>query len=343
MNKTVIQNLLLVLGSFIVALSLAEIVLRVALPAPITWKYPQESYLFDAEIGHTLRPKQQAFTHDKAVSINSQGLRDVEYSLKTAKHVTRILALGDSQTFGNGINIESTWPKQLEVKLNGQTGAGDFEVLNAGIPATDTWQHDILLQRLISIYRPDIVVLAFYVNDIVTKPPTIINLQSDTSGALKQRIIYLAKRSTLLTCMKAAYDALLLSNTPRSLVFDALLAGKSGPAINQRWKQAEQSLLSMNERATRNDVTLIVVSLPRRDQIDGRLPPQKYNERLSTMMQRTGVNFKNLYGPLRTAFEDHGNSLFIPWDGHHTASANRVIAIEVADSLAGLAIPVSLL
>ncbi len=43
----------------------------------------------------------------------------------------------------HGIGIEDTWPKQLERGLNERAGAGDFEVLNGGLPATDTWQHEI--------------------------------------------------------------------------------------------------------------------------------------------------------------------------------------------------------
>jgi hypothetical protein len=36
-------------------------------------------------------------------------------------------------------------------------------VINAGIPGTDTWQHEILLTRFLKATNPHVVVLALYV------------------------------------------------------------------------------------------------------------------------------------------------------------------------------------
>jgi len=334
-RKTLVQNLLLVLASLAIAVIFAEILLRVMLPPPIVWKYPQERYLFDPEIGHRLKPNQQSFTHDKMVNINSQGIRDAEYSHEPARQVTRILALGDSQTFGNGIAIEDTWPKQLERELN---NAGNYEVLNGGLPASDTWQHEILLQRLMSIYNPDIVVLAFYVNDIVSKPATIRNVQGDDTHSASRRLVYLLKQSALLLSLRTAYDTVMQMITPRRdfLLQSSILSGESNPVIDKRWEQVRWSLSTMKEVTAKNNIGFLVVSLPRRDQVDGRLPAEKYNGRLSEVIERTGVRFMNLLGPLQEAYKEYGKALFIPWDGHNTAIANRVIAEQVATAIPGL-------
>jgi lysophospholipase L1-like esterase len=337
-RKILVQNLLLVLGAFIFAALVAEILLRILLPTPIVWKYPQERYLFDPEIGHRLQANQEAFTQGKTVTINSQGIRDAEYNSEPAAWITRILALGDSQTFGNGIASEDTWPKQLEQVLNSQAGAEDYEVLNGGLPASDTWQHKILMKRLMSAYNPDIVVLAFYVNDVASKPKSVMNFQGDDTDPTDLRLVYLLKRSALLLSMRTAYDAIRQSTYPPDgfRLWNALLAGESNPEIDRRWEQVEHSLLEMKETAARNDVGFLVVSLPRRDQVDGRLPAEKYNKRLSAVMKRTGVRFINLLGPLQQAYKEHGKELFIPWDGHNTAIANRVIANEISLAISRL-------
>ena len=55
----------------------------------------------------------------KNVSLNSLGYRDFEYSQERPNNTFRILMLGDSMTFGSGIDkIPDTYPKQLEVLLN---------------------------------------------------------------------------------------------------------------------------------------------------------------------------------------------------------------------------------
>ena len=93
---------------------------------------------------------------------------------------------------------------------------------------------------------------------------------------------------------------------------------------------------AMKEVTAGNNVDFLVVSLPRRDQVDGRLPAEKYNERLSAVMKRADVKFMNMLGPLQRVYKEYGKALFIPWDGHNSAIANRVIAGEVAAAIPGL-------
>ena len=269
------------------------------------------------------------------VHINSRGIRDAEYGSQSTPQTTRILALGDSQTFGNGLKLADTWPKQLERQLNAQAGVTRYEVLNGGLPASDTWQHEILLKRLMSIYNPDIVVLAFYVNDIVSKPVSIMSAQGKDSGRVNSRLVYLLKRSVLLLSLRNAYDAIrqIILSGKGFHMQNALLAGESNPVIDKRWKQVEDSLSSMKEVSVRNNASFLVVSLPRRDQVDGHLPAGQYNKRLSVVMKKVGVNFMNMLAPLQIAYKKHGKALFIPWDGHNTEVANRVIARQVATAV----------
>ena len=81
------------------------------------------------------------------ISINSYGFRDHEFSVKKPEDVCRIVALGDSLTFGQGVPLASTYPKQLERLLNEKMGGGPrFEVLNAGVQGYNTVQEEILLR-----------------------------------------------------------------------------------------------------------------------------------------------------------------------------------------------------
>lgn len=67
------------------------------------------------------------------VMINAEGLRDYEYDYQRPAGVTRILALGDSVTFGWGVKLEDTYPKVLERLLNGGESRDRYEVLNCGV------------------------------------------------------------------------------------------------------------------------------------------------------------------------------------------------------------------
>src|SRR5260370_1025014 len=67
------------------------------------------------------------------VAINSLGLRGDEVSVPKPPRTIRIVAVGDSITFGYGIPVEDTYAKILERCLNqGVFGGARYEVLNGG-------------------------------------------------------------------------------------------------------------------------------------------------------------------------------------------------------------------
>jgi hypothetical protein len=37
--------------------------------------------------------------------------------------------------------------------------------------------------------------------------------------------------------------------------------------------------------------------------------------------------------PLQEAYDEYGKALFIPWDGHNSKLANKIVARSLADSL----------
>src|SRR5262249_20912445 len=78
-------------------------------------------------------PGASALLQGVPVTINSKGLRDNEYDYEPRPGVTRILALGDSVTFGWGVRLEHTYPKVLERLLNHGASQGSYEVLNGGV------------------------------------------------------------------------------------------------------------------------------------------------------------------------------------------------------------------
>jgi len=111
------------------------------------------------------------------ISYNNDGFRDKDYSFKKPDDVFRILIIGDSQTFGHGIDrLEDTYPKKLEARLNTAAGSKKFEVLSFARPG---WNADSHLQYLYKkglAYQPDLIMLSLYHNDIL--PPVYFDCDS---------------------------------------------------------------------------------------------------------------------------------------------------------------------
>jgi lysophospholipase L1-like esterase len=104
-----------------------------------------------------------------AVHINSLGLRDREVSLRKPTGTYRILAIGDSVTFGSGVRLEDTYVKRLESLLNEDLRGSkkQVEVLNAGIGGTGLPYYLNFLQRRAADFEPDLVVVGICLNDIL--------------------------------------------------------------------------------------------------------------------------------------------------------------------------------
>lgn len=92
--------------------------------------------------------------------VNSFGYRDVEHTPTDLAGKKRLVALGDSFVAGCGIDrAEERFPDRLGVMLG-----NDWEVINIARPGWNTAQE---YQALAAYpYRFDVVVLAYYINDI---------------------------------------------------------------------------------------------------------------------------------------------------------------------------------
>ena len=98
---------------------------------------------------------------DVAVSTNSHGLRDEEIAFDKPDGHTRVLAVGDSFTFGYGVEVYEAFCKVAQRNLG-----GDTLVINCGVPSWGTADElDFLLLEGFD-YAPDAVVVCVYENDV---------------------------------------------------------------------------------------------------------------------------------------------------------------------------------
>jgi hypothetical protein len=336
MNR-ILPNLALLAFSLALAGGVSEVVLRARFGAPPVWTYPQESYLPDAEAGFRLAPDQHAFTHDQPVQINSLGMRDRDYPRAPAPGVKRLMALGDSQTFGNGLALGENWPKRLEGELQRSgSGSGTWEVINAGVPGTAPWQQYILLRRTIDACNIDGIVLGFYVNDVVPITASSEDSARELTNTWSKRVGYALKRSALLLAAWNVRDPIrAFISRKRDTWEENILTGKPDPRIDEGWRQVEQSLAEMKRFADERHLGFWLVALPRRDQVSGAQPGRAYQHRISEISAELGIHFVDPLPALERSYAEHGDRLFVPWDGHNSGLANQVIAAELARSISG--------
>jgi lysophospholipase L1-like esterase len=102
--------------------------------------------------------------HSPEVSFNRFGIRGPEPASDGSKK--RILVIGESNIFGIKLrNEKNLWSIQLERMLAGN-GHEDWEVLNAGNPGYNTFQHRAFWERELRETKPDILLVSMGINEI---------------------------------------------------------------------------------------------------------------------------------------------------------------------------------
>lgn len=95
---------------------------------------------------------------DYTATINSLGLRNKEVKLEKASDTFRILCFGDSWTFGWGVNIEFSWPMQMESYLK-ENGYTNVEVINCGQGGQFTTTYKQFMADAVPLLKPDLVLV----------------------------------------------------------------------------------------------------------------------------------------------------------------------------------------
>ena len=96
--------------------------------------------------------------------INALGLRGPETTLDKPAGVKRVAVLGDSVAFGYWVDEKDAFPRQLEAMLG--AGGARVEVLDFGVPGYNLDQETEALRAKALEFSPDLVVIAFCLNDL---------------------------------------------------------------------------------------------------------------------------------------------------------------------------------
>ncbi|MBW2241083.1 MAG: hypothetical protein JRH01_03785 [Deltaproteobacteria bacterium] len=173
-----LRNLGLVLLSTLISLLMVEFAARlelIPLPDHVStdawwaerWQRerkgmnPRAIIELDADLGYVPAANLDLFEYqDARISTNAKHMRGrQEYALERSNSA-RIVAIGDSFTFGQCANDDETFPFALEQSLI------DAEVLNLGVMGYGQDQAFLRLRRDGFPYRPDVVVFGFHSTDM---------------------------------------------------------------------------------------------------------------------------------------------------------------------------------
>jgi len=179
--------------------------------------YP-EIFDRDHDLFWRLRPDRTVssrFFIDRTYRINSLGLNSPE--VDSAAGRTRLLTIGNSCTFGWGVDYERSYPRRLEALLG-----NSYQVINSGVPGYTSLQGKRFYASDLRRLRPDIVTVLFAFNDhwaaasgIADKdqqplPQPVLDLQNVLSRLHSYRLL----KKLILATMEPSMDSLFDRSAP---------------------------------------------------------------------------------------------------------------------------------
>jgi lysophospholipase L1-like esterase len=167
-GRGLLKNIGLSAVSLLIFLVLAEAASQLALggsPGPTHG-------VRDPWVGFRLR-SHHAYTEvgGARVRTNSRGFRGGEVSADRSPRGVRILAVGDSSTFGYGARDDETYPAVLQRLLSKRFPGRSVEVINAGTPGWSSGNGAAFLAREGLAWKPDAVLIYFGYNEQLGSGP----------------------------------------------------------------------------------------------------------------------------------------------------------------------------
>jgi len=142
------------------------------------------------------------------VQTNSVGLRNTE---EPSDKAFRVLALGDSQTFGPYLANDDTWPFWTEVALRKHYGDADrVQVFNAGISGYSIADELAYMKEKGVRFQPKLVLLAAFENDVTDLRREGTPMRPRESGftSVQTVIKTLGRSSALVAVAQRVRDAI---------------------------------------------------------------------------------------------------------------------------------------
>lgn len=345
------------LVAVVIAFGLCEIGVRVLYPAPPEpAREPQLLFQVDPEIGFTHVPNQMGFLDEGLATINALGLRGELPEVPKPAGTIRVLAVGDSMTFGWGVGDNQTWCAELERLLRHAFPGQHIEVVNAGVAAYDLAREYKTLKRLAPRLRPDIVLVGLFWNDLPYEgisPDGVRQAPEPASAATATTVAAVAtndggRRTFRLGNQPSRWNRLLRSSrvlytlrhawlsaiAPTSAAENqvqwemAVLQGQQSPAIESAWNAVKHSLKDIRDLGEAEGFATGVVTMPIRAQVEHEYPQAQYQSRVAAMADSLGMF---VVDPLPIfASQQHRDQLFIPYDRMHFSPLGNA---EVADAV----------
>lgn len=332
------KRILALLLALALSLLLLEGAARFLVGTPIPERLPLQSVRANPYRGWEMVPGEH-YTYQHRVHVNALGLRGPELGPKAAGEL-RVLFLGDSLTYGQGVADDETVPAALERELRARDPDRAWRVVNAGVRAYGTAQELGLLSELGARIQPDLVLLGWYWNDLSERA---IRPTYEEFRERGEFVFDLGERMEGLARLRWHGEQLLRRSALVMFLHD-LFSTRGKQVFAPEFVEAgfatfEGLLERFSAEAARLRALPVVVVFPDAHRLVGAGDTAPLEERAVDLARAHGLDVVELLPALAPLAASAQRLPILPFDGHYDAAANRAMAASLAERLLALGLP----
>lgn len=179
------------------------------------------------------------------------------FALEKKEGAFRILVVGDSFAWGDGVHYEDAFPNRLDVRLNAVAHGDQFEVINWSRPGWNTVRQVRSLESRLDELNPDLLILGFVLND--PEPADRKELERMLQP-VESRLPGLGP-STWLFDNSRLY-ALIWTRLESSRMRRELSSFYRSLYVGEHWEACQRALKRMRNLARRQGIPMVLVIFP---------------------------------------------------------------------------------
>jgi hypothetical protein len=258
------------------------------------------------------------------VQTNGLGFRERSFSMEKPAGTYRVAVLGDSFTFGNGLEVDERYTERLQAWL-----PQGYEVLNFGAPGANTPQHLHTLRSRVLPADPDFVLLQWFVNDIegdsVEGRPAIRPLLPTRTAHN-----WLQAHSALYTVANMRWGEMQVASGMAGSYADYLKARAGDPQSADARRDAETLKKIIGEvRSQRRAIGIVLFPDPGPD-LGESYPFAFLHDHVINVCRESDVPCLDLRKDF-AAIPDRRSLWVSPFDHHPSARANEIAAVRILE------------
>lgn len=341
--RSSVRNVLLVILSVVITTVALEAVLRIFKPQVY---FGERLNTWDEELGirhipgtatHLVRPE-----FSTEVVINSKGLRDVEHSYDKPSGTRRILCLGDSFTFGFGVERHEAFPSLLEDLLNTDKHADGWEVINAGVCGHGTAHQLAYFETEGYRYAPELILLCICpINDFKNNVDSGLYTVGDEGLTRHRKVLTCRQKARRLTQHVPGYSTIFGNSHLVAFLKHRIILlthrlnhpekrdpGEKPAASRKADVLTRRLLLSLRDSCAGQNCSLAAMVVP---PLDGSDPPERVTE-LVKWIKSQGILYVDL-GPSFQEARRQGVNTCFAINRHWNKAGHELAAERVHDFL----------